>query len=192
MNATSIHAESKFDFIFEFTISQRTDGTPTGHRRDNLATTPLRTHLLTDTPPRKHFLTHTHPRTHPLIATSPRTPDGTPASNKTPTAGTENTNESQQHDHKTRMNTLTRTHCVHECNKHTCRILSSISFSNSQSASAPTGHRRDTDGTPTSNETPTAGTENTNETQKHYHRTHMSTVRRTHCVYECNKHTCRI
>ena len=24
----------KFDFIFEFTICQRTDGTPTGHRRD--------------------------------------------------------------------------------------------------------------------------------------------------------------
>ena len=121
-----------------------------------------------------------------------RDTDGTPASNEAPTAGTENTNESQQHDHKTRMNTRMNHSNTNECNKHTCRILSSISFSNSQSASAPTGHRRDTDGTPTSNETPTAGTEHTNETQKHYHRTHMSTVRRTHCVYECNKHTCRI
>ena len=35
---------------------------------------------------------------------------------------------------------------------------------------APTGHRRDADGTPTSNETPTAGTENTIESQKHYRR----------------------
>ena len=68
--------------------------------------------------------------------------------------------------------------------------LNSISFSNSRSHSAPTGHRRDTDGTEASNETPTAGTENASETKKHDHKTRMNTLRLTHGVHECNKNTC--
>ena len=139
------------------TDTETQKGGPKHHKPASNDGTPTLIIQTTETPkgrprPSNQYMTYLTPDDTDRAPTGHRRDtDGTPASNETPTAGTKNT--------------VCRTHCVHESNKHTRRILNSISFSNSHSHSAPTRHRRDTDWTPASDETPTAGTENPNETQ---------------------------